>query len=108
MPQYMTQFALQPQAWNALVANPSDRSEPLRAMAEKLGGRLISFHYTMGEWDGVTVIEAPDETTAIAAVLAAIAPGHLRATRMTRLIPVSEAMAAMRKAQGLNFPPPTA
>ncbi|HET9984983.1 MAG TPA: GYD domain-containing protein [Longimicrobiales bacterium] len=107
MPQYMTQFAYTPEAWAALVANPVDRSEPLRALVEKLGGRLISFHYTMGKWDGVLVTEAPDEATATAAILAAISAGHLKATRMTRLIPVSEAMEAMRKAQGVTYKAPS-
>ncbi len=107
MPIYMTQFAYTPQAWAALIANPADRSEPLRAMYEKLGGRLISLGYTMGEWDGVVIGEAPDEQTAIAAILAAIVPGHLRATRMTRLIPPDELIQSLRQAQGIAYPAPS-
>lgn len=107
MPQYMTQFTYTPEAWAALVANPTDRSEGLRALMEKLGGRLISFHYTMGKWDGVIISEAPDDASAAAGVMAVLSAGHLKATRMTRLIPVSEAMDAMRKAQGVKYAPPS-
>lgn len=107
MPQYMTQFTYTPEAWAALVANPTDRSEGLRALMEKLGGRLISFHYTMGRWDGVIISEAPDDASAAAGVMAVLSAGHLKATRMTRLIPVSEAMDAMRKAQGVKYAPPS-
>ena len=106
MPQYMLQFAYTADAWAALTSNPTDRSTAIKALAEKMGGRLINLYYTMGEYDGVVILEAPDDTTAMAIVLAAAAPGHLKTTRTTRLIPPSEAVAAMRKAQGAGYEAP--
>jgi uncharacterized protein with GYD domain len=106
MPRYMLQFAYTPEAWAALTANPTDRTDAIRALAEKLGARLISLDYTLGEYDGLVILEAPDDTTAVALVLAAVAPGHLRATRTTRLISPSEAMESMRKAQGAGYQAP--
>jgi len=107
MPQYMTQFAYTAQAWAALAQKPVDRSEGLRALAEKVGRRLVSLHYTMGEYDGVVVVEAPDDTTVMAIIIGAIAPGHLKATRTTRLYTPAEAMEAMRKAGGANYQAPS-
>src|ERR1043166_8457804 len=72
MPQFMLQFSYTPAAWAALSKNPVDRSEAIAAMSRQLGGRFVSLHYTMGEHDGVAVIEAPDDTTANAIVVAAI------------------------------------
>ena len=106
MPRYMLQFAYTAEAWAALTSNPTDRAEVFRALAEKLGARLLGLDYTMGDYDGVAILEAPDDTTAMAVILAAIAPGHVRATRTTRLMPPSEAMAAMRKAQGAGYKAP--
>ena len=106
MPQYMTQFAYTSQAWAALAQNPVDRSEGLRALAEKLGGRFVSLHYTMGEYDGVVVVELPDDTAVMAMMIGAIAPGHLKATKTTRLYTPAEAMDAMRKAGGTNYQAP--
>ena len=106
MPRYMLQFAYTAEAWAALTSNPTDRSEAIRALAEKLGCRFVSLDYTMGEYDGVVVLEAPDDTTAMAAILAAVSPGHLRATRTSRLIPPSEAVEAMRKAQSAGYKAP--
>lgn len=107
MPRYMLQFAYTADAWAALTTKPTDRSEALRTLAEKLGARLISLDYTLGEYDGVALLEAPDDATAIAVILAAVTPGHLKATRTTRLIPPSEAMEALRKAQGAGYQAPT-
>ena len=106
MPRYMLQFAYTTEAWAALTSNPTDRTEAFRPVAEKLGCRFISLDYTMGEYDGVVVLEAPDDTTAMAAMLAAVAPGHLRATRTSRLISPSEAVEAMRRAQGAGYKAP--
>ena len=100
---YMTQFSYTPEAWAALVKNPEDRGPQLGAMLEKLGGRLISFYYCYGEYDGVAIYESPDETAAMAVVLAAIAPGHLKGTKTTVLLSVADAMKGMEKAGGIVY-----
>ncbi len=106
MPHYMLQFAYTAETWAALTANPHDRSEPVNALAQKFDSRLIDLYYTMGDYDGVVIVEAPDDTTAMAFVLAAVAPGHLRAFKTTKLIPPGEAVEAMRKAKGIGYQAP--
>jgi uncharacterized protein with GYD domain len=106
MPLYMTQFSYTAEAWAALARNPQDRSQGIEALAEKLGARLVSLHYCMGEYDGVVLSEAPDDTTAIALAIAAVSPGHVKAIRTTRLISVAEALEAMRKAGSVTYQAP--
>src|SRR5260370_41211245 len=105
MPLYMTQFAYTSEAWAALVKNPQNREEVLRALIEKLGGRLVTFYYAFGEYDGVFVSEVPDETTVTAAILAAISPGHVKAVKTTVLLTTAQAMEAMRKAGTTSYQP---
>ncbi len=107
MPRYMTQFAYTGEAWAALTKNPTDRSEGLRALAERTGAKLIDLYYHLGEYDGTVILEAPDDTTASAVVLAAASAGHIRATKTTKLMTVAEAMEVMRKAGGQSYQPPT-
>lgn len=106
MSHYMTQFVYTAETWAALRSNPVDRTATVTALAEKLDCRLISLYYHFGEYDGLVIFEAPDDTAANAFVIAAIAPGHLRTTRTTRLMTPSEAVAAMRKAQGADLDAP--
>ncbi len=103
---YMTQFSYTPEAWATLVKNPEDRGAPVKAMIEKLGGRFLSIYYCFGEYDGLVIYEAPDETTASAAALAATTAGHLKATKTTVLLTVEQAMEAMCKAGGIVYPAP--
>ncbi len=106
MNRYMVQFSYTAQAWAALAKNPEDRSKPLEALAKKMGGRLLDLYYHFGDFDGTAMIEAPDDVTASAAVIAATVPGHLKAVRTTRLFTVAEAMEAFRKAGTAVYPGP--
>lgn len=104
---YMTQFAYTAEAWAALAKNPQDRSVPVRELAQKLGGRFVGLYYCFGEYDGVVLSEAPDDTTAMAVAIAAVTPGHLKAIRTTKLFTVEETMEALRKAGSLTFQGPS-
>ncbi len=103
---YMTQFAYTPQAWKALVKKPQDRAAVFAEQAEKLGGRMVSLYYCMGEYDGLVIFEAPDEETAASIVLTAISPGHLKVTKTTALMTVEQTVEAMRKANAESYPGP--
>ena len=103
MPVYVTQFAYTPEAWAALTDNPEDRSAPVREQVESMGGRLICWYLSFGDYDGLTIYEVPDDATAGAFVLAAARRGHLRATKTTRLFTAEEGMDMMRRAGGTAY-----
>ena len=75
-------------------------------MAEKLGGKFHNIYYCFGEYDGLVIADFPDDITAMAAIVAAISPGHLKATKTTRLFSMEEALGAMRKAGEMTYPAP--
>ena len=104
---YMAQFAYTAEALATMAKNPQDRSVPSRELIEKSGGRMISFYFCFGEYDGVTLTEAPDDTTATAIVMAAVSAGHLKAVKTTKLFTVDETMEAMRKAGSFAFQGPS-
>ena len=106
MPLYMTQFAYTPEAWAALVDNPEDRSAPVRELVENMGGRLIGWYLSMGDYDGLLIYEASDAASAGAAILAAARRGHLRATKTTPLFSADESVEIMRRAGGTSFRAP--
>jgi uncharacterized protein with GYD domain len=106
MSHYMAQFAYTAETWAALRSNPTDRTAAVSGLAEKLGCRLVGLYYTFGEYDGIMIFEAPDDTAANALMVAALAPGHIKATRTTRLMAPSEVVAALRRSQGADFKAP--
>ena len=106
MPLYMTQVGYTSEAWAALTHNPEDRSEAFASFAESLGGRLLSFYNSFGEYDVLVIYEAPEESTAAAIVLAAISPGHLSKAKTTVLLSAEEGLEAMRKAGETTYRAP--
>jgi len=100
---YMAQFAYTRQAWAQFTKNPEDRTAIVEELAQKLGCRVESLYYSFGEYDGFLIIEAPNEEVITTFMLAAIAPGHLRATKVTTLMRPNVVVEAMRKAAGFPF-----
>jgi uncharacterized protein with GYD domain len=106
MPTYMTQFSYTQQAWAALAKNPEDRGAAVKALLEKLDGRLLNIYYSTGDYDGFIIFEAPDGETAAAAIIAAIVPGHLKTTKTTRLFTMEETLGMLRKVGSLAYAAP--
>jgi uncharacterized protein with GYD domain len=102
----MAQFAYTAQAWAGLVKSPEDRAEAITALANKLGARFVDAYFCFGEYDGVVRFEADDDVTATAVMAAAISPGHVKATRTTRLMSGAELQEALRKAGTVTYAGP--
>jgi uncharacterized protein with GYD domain len=100
---YMTQFSYTSEAWAALTQNPEDRREAVRGLAESMGARLVSFHYSFGDYDGVLMVEAPDEKAVAAMVLASVSAGHVKSIKTTTLLSVEDAMEVFRRAGEVTF-----
>jgi uncharacterized protein with GYD domain len=99
----MAQFAYTSQAWAQLTKNPEDRSPLIKQLCEKLGCRFEGLFYCFGEYDGFFLLDAPDEATVASVALAAIVPGHLKATKITTLLRPAALVDAMKKAGGASY-----
>jgi uncharacterized protein with GYD domain len=106
MPLYMSQVAYTSEAVAALTRNPEDRVDVFERLVEGMGGRLLSFYYSFGEYDVLVIYEAPDQSTAAAIVMAAISPGHLGRVKTTVLLSAEEGMRAIRKAGEATYRAP--
>ncbi len=103
MPTFMYQFKYTPAAWAAFVKKPEDRGAAVDELLKGIGGRLISNYYSFGDWDGLVIFEAPDDLTAMTAIVTIIAPGHLEATKTTVLFSMQDMINATRRASKLRF-----
>jgi uncharacterized protein with GYD domain len=106
MPLYLGRFSYTTDAMKALLSEPQDRSAAAREVAESLGGKLLGFWYAFGEFDGVFLMEAPDNASAAALAMAVGAGGALSEVETTVLLDMDEAQDAMRKAAAATYRPP--
>ena len=106
MARFMIQAAYTQQAWEAMVRNPRNRTEALRPVIEKLGGRIEGFWYVLGEHDAVAIVEMPDNASAAAFSIAAAAAGAVKSFKTTPLMTAEEGVLAMKRAGEIPYLPP--
>ena len=108
MPRYMVQFSYSPEAWTSLIRHPQNRADGLNTMLQQLGARLVDMYFYYGDWDGFVIIEAPDDVSFVASLLAGNAPGHLKATKVSRLYSAEENLEIVRRASEVSYQGPPA
>jgi uncharacterized protein with GYD domain len=96
---FMLQWTYKDSQIKAMVDAPHDRSAELRKVVEGFGGRLHQFFFAFGEYDGVAIVEFPDNESCVAAVLTIAGAGPNSSFKTTVLVPTGEAENAMRRAR---------
>jgi len=95
MPTYVTLIRWTDQG----VRNAKDsiqRAGAFRSDLERRGGKLLSIYWTQGKYDIVTTIDAPDDQTAMAALLAVGGLGNVR-TETLRAFNETEMQSVIQK-----------
>lgn len=87
---------LGPGGWATVRETPSRIQEVTREV-EALGLRVLVQYALMGQWDFLSVIEAPDEVTMAQAAVMLAARGTMRTTTMQAL-PVEQLVSALASA----------
>ena len=103
MPIFITQGRYSQAAMKALVANPEDRAEQVKALYERAGGRLLAYYVTFGEYDFLVVGEIPDANAALS-ILATVGAGggatDLKTTLAVTSADAKQAFATAGKSAG--------
>ncbi len=110
MPHYLLRWQLTSGSVKSLIGKPQDRSTSARKLIEGFGGKMISYYFSFGEYDGVGIVEMPDNISVAACSLEASASGGFSRFETTPLLTPKEAREAMQKAHDANtgYRPPNA
>ncbi|MDQ3879895.1 MAG: GYD domain-containing protein [Chloroflexota bacterium] len=108
MPMFLTRFSYTAETWARLRRQPEDRTGPVRASIEAVGGRLHGLWYAIGDCDGVALWEAPTRISVAASLVATRAAGaHSRLDTMV-LLSVDEVLEALRESASVAYHAPAA
>ncbi len=89
MPIFITQGRFTQAYVKGMLAKPEDRSEAIKQLAAKAGGKLVAFYMTFGEYDFMMISEGTTESAA-AALIAAAASGGVTDLKTTLAMTTSE------------------
>lgn len=108
MPVFITYASYSQAGVKGMLGKPEDRSGPVKALLEKVGGRLLSFYITTGSNDVVVITEVPDGTDAVAIGMAVAASGAISRVETVRAWSASDFVAITEKAAALTgaYTPP--
>jgi uncharacterized protein with GYD domain len=98
MPIYISRGRYTSDAVKGMLANPENREEVIAKFFQSVGGRLISWYLTFGEYDWLVIGEFPDEKAAASAILAAAAGGSLAHIETTVAMTAKDAVSTFGNA----------
>jgi uncharacterized protein with GYD domain len=75
MPLFITYASYSNSGIKGIIEKPADRSEAIKALIDKAGGKLLGAYMTTGPHDVVLITEQPDGSDAVAIGMAAAASG---------------------------------
>lgn len=81
MPTYIGLINFTDQGIRSFKDSPK-RIQAFKDLVQQMGGKVNSIYWTLGSYDVVTVVEAPDDETYTAGVLKQAALGNVRSTTL--------------------------
>jgi uncharacterized protein with GYD domain len=83
-------------AVKAMTERPQDRETPARELIESFGGKMHHYYFMLGEYDGLAIVEFPDNASAAATSMRASASGAFARFETHPLMTTREAQRAMQ------------
>jgi uncharacterized protein with GYD domain len=91
MPLFITQGRFTREYIKGGLAKPEDRHAAIARICEQAGGKLVSLHFTLGQFDFIIFSEMPDAKTATVLALVAAGGGGIEGSVTTQAFTASEA-----------------
>lgn len=84
MPLFITYASYSHSGAKGMIDKPSDRSQVIKGLIEKAGGKFVALYFTTGSNDVVLVSELPDGSDAVALGMVVAASGSLSKVETVR------------------------
>jgi uncharacterized protein with GYD domain len=101
----MTIFIIQgcytAEAVRGMIDTPDDREAMVKKLIKAVGGKLLAYYMTFGEFDFLIICQAPSEGALLSALAAAAAGGSVGGLRTTVALSGKSAMKAFAEAKGV-------
>jgi uncharacterized protein with GYD domain len=88
----------------ASIDESTKRATAFKAAAKKLGVKVTNIYWTLGEYDGLLILEAPDDETAMTALLHLGSLGNVHTTTVRAFAAAEmDKIVAKRKSGKIGF-----
>jgi uncharacterized protein with GYD domain len=87
---------------NGMIAAPDDRAEAVGWLIAQVGGRLMAYYLTSGEYDVLFIFEAPSYEDTVPALIVAAVDNGLGDLKTVTALTTSEMKSAFGKARSIE------
>src|SRR5258708_5471984 len=98
MTTFITQARFTKEGFNRMIAAPEDRAEIVGRLIAQVGGKLIAYYLTSGEYDILLIFEGPSYEDTVPALIVAAAESGVADLKTVTALPSSEMKSAFVKA----------
>ena len=98
MPKYVILFSVTSETLSRFIDRPEDRRGPVNAIAQAVGGKLESYYWMFGQYDGLAIFDLPSSETAAAVSLAASSTGAFKHIETHELIEAENLVKVLERA----------
>ena len=102
MPYYLFQWKYKDSSIQAMIETPQDRSAELRKAVEAFHGRMHQFFFAFSEYDGLSIVEFPNNESCAACAVMLNGAGANTSLQTTALLTANEGQAAMLRASSVQ------
>ena len=104
MTKYLIQFSYTQEGLTGLMSEGGrKRRDATEKLVESLGGKLLAYYFSFGDYDGVAIVDRLDNIEIATAVLTAAASGAVK-TKTTVLLDPEEVDKAVKKSASYRPP----
>ena len=97
LPTYLFIIELSEKGWSFLTNYDGDRTEAGSEIVEKLGGKVISYHYGLGNGKIYGMLSLPDKETAQAISVTRLSTGFVKSFEIIELVSGAEMVGVYKK-----------
>lgn len=106
MTKYLVLFTFKGETLKSFMKKPSDRAAVVSAAAESAGGRLDSYYWMLGQYDGLAIIDMPDSTAAARLALTVSSTGAFTHLETHELFSADQVLQMLQGAEGVRYSAP--
>ena len=106
MTTYLVLFTFKGETLKAFMKKPSDRAAVVGEAAGSVGGRLESYYWMLGQYDGLAIIDVPDSSAAARLAMTVSSTGAFTHLETHELFSSDQVLQLMRGAQGVEYAAP--
>ncbi len=106
MTKYMVLFTFKGETLKAFMKKPSDRAAVVSEAAESVGGRLESYYWMLGQYDGFAILDLPDSAAAARLSLSIASSGAFTHLETHELFSSQDVLQLMRASEAVEYSAP--